>query len=162
MNSISVSRNNLPEGEFKIGDTLYSVQDIENQLNAILSVQKIDNWEISLVLADDEYIRILNRDFRSKDEATDILSFCQLDEEESREPFPDNDDSIFYAGDIVISLDSLKKNAGDFGVSEEEEFSRLLIHGILHLSGLDHDTNSEKEPMLILQEQILEKITKLL
>jgi probable rRNA maturation factor len=57
--------------------------------------------------------------------------------------------------DIVISLDTLKENARRFNVSEDEELRRLLIHGILHLDGMDHKTNEETEPMLLLQEEII-------
>ena len=61
----------------------------------------------------------------------------------------------YVAGDIVISIDSLKKNAINFFVSENEELKRLIIHSILHLSGMDHSDNSKDQPMLVLQEDIL-------
>jgi probable rRNA maturation factor len=60
------------------------------------------------------------------------------------------------AGDIVISLDMLTQNARYFSVSENDELKRLLVHGILHLEGMDHEDNDPARPMLVLQEQILE------
>jgi probable rRNA maturation factor len=61
-------------------------------------------------------------------------------------------------GDIVISLESLAENSGYFHVSQDEELRRLLIHGILHLDGYDHDTNEGTEPMLQLQERLLAEL----
>ncbi len=111
-----------------------------------------DNWVLSLLFCGDDFIRILNRDYRGKDEATDVLSFCMGDtvEEEGR--------SLFLAGDIVISLPALARNAVEFSVPEDEELRRLIVHGILHLSGLDHGDNDPTQPMLLEQERLLSSI----
>jgi probable rRNA maturation factor len=66
--------------------------------------------------------------------------------------------TLFLAGDIVISLPALARNAGEFSVSQDEEMRRLIIHGILHLSGLDHADNDPAQPMLQEQERILASI----
>jgi probable rRNA maturation factor len=71
----------------------------------------------------------------------------------------------YIPGDIVISLESLKRNAAEFGISEEEELRRLLVHGILHLDGMDHTVNAldeaalAAEPMLCLQEKIIRELS---
>ena len=114
----------------------------------------IDSWELSVILCNDAFIRDLNFRFRGKDEATDVLSFPQ--ELEGRPAST----GIFYAGDIVISLDMLRTNALEFAVGEEEELKRLLVHGILHLAGHDHSDNSPLQPMLELQETILSRLTE--
>ncbi|MDR2182110.1 MAG: rRNA maturation RNase YbeY, partial [Treponema sp.] len=62
-------------------------------------------------------------------------------------------------GDIVISLDALAENAVFFDVSPEDELRRLLIHGILHLTGMDHATNEMAEPMLQKQEALLGELS---
>jgi probable rRNA maturation factor len=67
----------------------------------------------------------------------------------------DDNETWFTAGDLVISIDSLADNAKQFSVSENEELKRLLIHGILHLNGMDHTTNDTDEEMLQVQEKIL-------
>ena len=113
-----------------------------------------DKWDISVLLCDDETITGLNRRYRGKDGATDILSFSQ----DEGEKFPDNGCHRRKPGDLVISLDTLRENTRRFGISEDEELRRLLIHGILHLDGMKHKTNGEKEPMLQLQEKILKKL----
>ena len=111
-------------------------------------------WEVSLLLCDDAFIRDLNRRFRDKDEPTDVLSFAQ-DPSEVPGSADDEDEIPFVAGDIAISLDSLAQNARDFNVGEEEELKRLVVHGLLHLSGMDHDSNEPEEEMLLFQEQVL-------
>jgi probable rRNA maturation factor len=118
----------------------------------VLDEIKRDNWELSVLFCDDKTIKDLNRQYRNKDEATDILSF------NLGETVKDEEKTVFLPGDIVISLDTLKENAQYFNTPEDEELRRLLIHGILHLDGMDHETLEKNEPMLELQEKILNKL----
>ena len=121
---------------------------------AVLARLGHESWDLSVLLCDDSFIRGLNRQYRDKDEATDVLSFEQGDryrDPEGRERF--------LAGDIVISLDALSRNSEEFGVSRDEELRRLLVHGILHLSGMDHEDNDASRPMLARQEEILRELT---
>ncbi|MCQ2595293.1 MAG: rRNA maturation RNase YbeY [Treponemataceae bacterium] len=112
-----------------------------------------DHWELSVLFCNDKFIWDLNRQYRQIDNPTDVLSFEQGDEYTD-----ENDETWFTAGDIVISLDTLKTNCTEFGVTENEELKRLLIHGVLHLSGMDHSDNSPEQPMLKFQEEILAKM----
>lgn len=107
-------------------------------------------WEVSIILCDDPTIAGFNQNYRQKEGPTDVLSFAQI---ESEAEIPTA--GTFLAGDIIISLDSARSNAEYFKVGLDEEFKRLVIHGLLHLSGLDHESNEPDEPMLQLQEQIL-------
>lgn len=109
-----------------------------------------DGWDLSLLLCDDATIRDLNSRFRDKDEATDVLSFA-LGEHTTDEELGQR----WSAGDIAISLDTLAANASYFGVSQDEELRRLVLHGILHLDGMDHEDNDPSRPMLRLQEELL-------
>jgi probable rRNA maturation factor len=120
---------------------------------AVLERQGKDGWDLSILICDDEFIRGLNRQYREKDEPTDVLSFEQGDS--YRGP---GGEERFLAGDIVISLEALGRNAEEFGISRDEELRRLIAHGILHLSGMDHEDNDSSRPMLILQEEILRGI----
>ncbi len=108
-----------------------------------------DHWDLSIVFCDDPFISTLNQEYRHKEGPTDVLSFDQ------GEWYEGENDRRYLAGDVVLSLDTLARNALDFGVSQDEELRRLLVHGILHLSGADHGTNEDVEPMLIEQESIL-------
>lgn len=123
---------------------------IEPFLERVLKKLKLSGWELSVLFCRDDFIQGLNKNYRNLDMPTDVLSF------ESGSVYQDEEDvQWFSAGDIVISLDTLFKNAEEFNVSEDQELKRLLIHGILHLSGMDHSDNSPDQPMLRLQEVIL-------
>lgn len=117
---------------------------------SVLQKSGMQNWDLSILLCRDPFIAALNGEYRHIDGPTDVLSFEQGDEyvDESGETW-------FSAGDIVISVDSLMSNAREFGVTPDEELKRLLIHGILHLNGMDHATNSPDEEMLVTQERLL-------
>ena len=119
--------------------------------------------DFSVTFVTDDEIQELNREYREIDAPTDILTF-RLDDAPSFPISFDEEDMDFLnneeMGDIFISLDTMRRNAEEFGVGEEEELSRLLLHGILHLRGLDHKTNDfEKEEMLKEQEDVLAKLS---
>lgn len=117
----------------------------------VMNELKLIDWDLSLVYTNDSGIQALNKAYRDKDEATDVLSFT-LGEFEINE---ETNEKRFLAGDIVISVDMLATNAQYFSVPKNEELKRLITHGILHLNGNDHETNNEDEPMLIFQEKLL-------
>jgi probable rRNA maturation factor len=120
-------------------------------IKSALRKLNLKNWELSVLFCDNKYIKALNAQYRNKNEATDVLSF----------PLGETCPSGQYlAGDIVVSLDALEENSRRFNVSKDEELRRLLIHGILHLSGRDHGTNKAKEPMLQEQEALLAGLTE--
>jgi probable rRNA maturation factor len=125
----------------------------------VLFLLKKDKWDISILICGDETIKALNETYRGKDEATDILSF-PLGESADFPSGGKRRSNRHIPGDIAISIDTLRKNARRFQVEEDEELRRLLIHGILHLDGMNHKTNDENEPMLKLQEHILAKLSK--
>ncbi len=116
----------------------------------VLGKLGIENWDLSILLCRDPFIANLNREYRQIDGPTDVLSFEQGDEY-----VDDSGVTWLSAGDIVVSVDSLLANSRDFGVSPDEELKRLVIHGILHLDGMDHATNDPREEMLERQEDIL-------
>jgi len=146
MNNIDIGIENIQEPPW--------LKSLEPFVQKVLEALEINNWDLSLLLCDDQRIQQLNREFRDKDEPTDVLSF-----EQDTEGFPLLGDRI-YPGDIVISLDTLDKNAQYFKVDREEEFKRLIIHGILHLDGWDHSDNSPEQEMLIYQEKILQRVIR--
>ena len=128
--------------------------DVTAAVERILSYLGEDG-DFSIHFVSDEEIRALNRSYREKDEATDILTFALSD----GDAFPEIEGEEKELGDIFISLESMGRNAEAFGVSPEEELKRLLIHGLLHLSGRDHETNDfASEPMLIEQEELMERL----
>ena len=89
--------------------------------------------EITIVLTDDREIRSLNREFRKKDKATDVLSFSP------REGRVIAGESERELGDVVISIETALRQAHQYECSFDRELTRLLIHGVLHLCGFDHE-----------------------
>ncbi|MFZ0661140.1 MAG: rRNA maturation RNase YbeY [Acidobacteriaceae bacterium] len=87
---------------------------------------------VSVLLTGDAEVRRLNREFRGKDRATDVLSF----------PAGDGPGRARIAGDLAISVETAAKEAERRGHSLELELRVLLLHGVLHLAGYDHETDS--------------------
>ncbi|HOX33326.1 MAG TPA: rRNA maturation RNase YbeY [Spirochaetales bacterium] len=123
-------------------------------LSALAELGK-EGWDLSILLCDDRFIRGLNLQYRDKDEPTDVLSFEQG--ASYRDP---SGAERYLAGDIVISLDSLSRNADEGGIDRGEELRRLVLHGILHLAGMDHADNDLSNPMLSLQEELLRRLAR--
>lgn len=114
----------------------------------------LEDWDLSLVVCGDVLMASLNREYRGKDGPTDVLSFDQgqwYETEEGRR---------FLAGDVVVCVDALYRNADEFSVPPDEELKRLIVHGILHLSGMDHQGLAPDEPMLARQEDILRQLSE--
>ena len=117
-----------------------------------------DRQEISVLFCNDAYIKELNKTYRNIDAPTDVLSF------ENGEEYEDEEGCWKCVGDIVISLDTLPVNAEYFNEEKNAELKRLLVHGLLHLNGMDHgEEHIEKGvapvcEMLVLQEKVLEKL----
>ena len=99
--------------------------------------------EVSVTLCDNEYIRKLNRKYRDKDSATDVLSFPLYDFSEECEPLLEGEPVVL--GDIVISLERAKEQAMELGNSFLHEVAFLTVHSMLHLLGYDHERSPEDE-----------------
>jgi len=96
--------------------------------------------EVSLLLCNDSLIRELNGRYRGIDSATDVLSFPQ--------------DAPRLLGDVVISVETAERQASEYGVTVQEEVERLLAHGVLHLLGYDHESETEAEVMQAKEEAL--------
>jgi len=110
-----------------------------------------NDWQMGLVITDDNGIQNYNRLWRNIDKATDVLSFVQDD----GEAVPRMPGMPKEAGDIIISLESVVNNSGEWDTSYDEELRRVVIHGILHLDGMDHPGDDYNTGMLKLQEELL-------
>ncbi|MDP3057046.1 MAG: rRNA maturation RNase YbeY [bacterium] len=126
---------------------------LENLPKLAKSAKKI---EISLVIIGEKRMKGLNRIWRGKNKATDVLSF---ENQKNKFNFIAPPDDIIHLGQIFICYPVASRQARQYGYSIREEAARLLIHGILHLAGYDHEKNADQEKkMLGLQEKILGKI----
>ena len=135
-------------------DSRINVDDISKALDVLLDYLD-EKRDFSLHFVSDDEIQDLNREYRNIDSPTDILTFAINDGDE----FPLIEGEEEELGDVFISIDSMQRNAKEFSVKEDEELKRLLLHGLLHLRGMDHKTNDfSTEPMLIEQEKILKAL----
>lgn len=110
---------------------------LEDDVGNILQALGCDDGEISILLVNDEKIRELNKQYRNQDRATDVLSFPQ---HEAGQANPLNPHLL---GDVVVSTATARRQSVEHGLSMEEELVLLLIHGILHLLGYDHERSGE-------------------
>ncbi len=101
----------------------------------ILDAVGLERTELSILITSDEEIKELNKLYRNKDRPTDVLSF----------PMGEEIGGWKLLGDVVISIDTARAQAKELGISLEEEVKRLLIHGIVHLLGYDHELGEEEE-----------------
>lgn len=117
----------------------------------MLAALDLPDGELSILLCDDEVIRELNRDYRGKDEPTDVLAFPMWDgAQPSVEPT--------LLGDVVISIPTAARQAAERDRPIIEEVTFLLAHGLLHLVGHDHQTRREELEMNLETERLLEAV----
>ena len=106
--------------------------------------------ELSVVLADDALVQTLNRDYRGKDKPTNVLSFA-LTESDS----PEAEDAPTLLGDVVLAWETVAREAGEQGKPLADHLSHLVVHGVLHLLGYDHEVDAEAEEMERLEVEVL-------
>ena len=123
--------------------------------------------EVNLTLTDNEGIHEINKMYRDIDRPTDVLSFPMLSYETAgdfsklEDDYDDNfnpDTGEIMLGDIVISVDKVKEQAGSYGHSEKREYAFLIVHSMLHLFGYDHMTPEEAAVMEEKQKNILDEM----
>ena len=132
---------------------------LEKVIREVLKLEDIDEkkCEISLSFVDEEKIRQLNKDFRSIDRVTDVLSFPIEDFfNEDRENILEK--SYLMLGDVVICLDVARKQADDLGHSFEREVMYLTCHSILHLLGYDHIEDDDKKIMRAKEKEVMKNL----
>lgn len=145
--------------KFDAGASLRNL--IKSAVKATLKYENVDaDCEVSVTFVDNEGIRELNREYREKDSATDVLSFPMYDPASGDTPV---EGLPFDLGDIVISLERAAAQAEEFGHSYKREVAFLSVHSTLHLLGYDHELSEEDDAdMRRRQKEIMEilKITR--
>ena len=116
---------------------------IKEWLEAVARSHNKSVGTLTYIFCDDEYILATNKQFLQHDYYTDIITF-------------DYDEDDIINGDLVISLDTVKSNAELFGKTYEEELFRVIIHGILHLCGINDKGPGEREIMEAAENKALE------
>jgi probable rRNA maturation factor len=132
------------------------LETIEKLLNYAAKLENVDdNAEVSITFVDNETIQEINREYRSIDKPTDVISFA-LEEMGEDEVEIVGDDLPRVLGDIIISIPKAKEQAEEYGHSFMRELGFLAVHGFLHLLGYDHETPEDEKKMFTRQKEILE------
>nr|GMD92157.1 endoribonuclease YBEY, chloroplastic isoform X2 [Ipomoea batatas] len=133
--ALKLALDGLKDSEYKTRDT------------AIGDVGCFESIELSVLLCNDEFIRALNKEWRDEDKPTDVLSMSQH--------IPELKIPILMLGDIVISVETAAKQAEERGHTLLDEIRILLVHGLLHLLGFDHEISDEAETEMEEKEEAL-------
>jgi probable rRNA maturation factor len=134
---MSVAISGPPDG---IRGSRVDVEGLKRSGRGMLAALRLSTAELSVALVDDSEIARLNRDYRDKPRPTDVLSFSLVEGDHS-------DHRGGMLGDVVISVETAAQQASDRHRSLDETVTRLLIHGVLHLIGHDHEDDAEARAM---------------
>lgn len=110
-----------------------------------------DGASLALVLTDDTLLRELNLRHREVDAPTDVLSFPASEGED----FPTREGAPAHLGDIVVSVESVGRQAEEVGLALGEELAHVVLHGLLHILGYDHEESDEEAVMKAREEAVL-------
>ena len=141
-------------------DCNYSLKYIVRQaVLATLEYEGVDfDTRVSVTFCDNKYIKGINKEYRNKDSATDVLSFPTYDFEAGEDPIVEPDGYVTI-GDIVLSLERAREQAAEIGNSFEREVAFLVVHSTLHLLGYDHErSKDDEEAQCLAQKEIIETI----
>ncbi len=111
---------------------------------------------INILFTGDKEIREFNKNYRGKDKPTNVLSFANIDDEnfaQNLKLFPE-----IELGDIIVSVETMEKEAKEKNISAAHHLSHLLVHSFLHLLGFDHQNDNEASAMENLEIKILKKL----
>lgn len=153
---------NSEQEEMEITDALIST--LETLLERAGEAEGVEEGEVALTFVTDEQIHELNQQYRGIDRPTDVLSFA-MNEELEEEP------DIIYSlepeaelelpdmlGDIIISVQTAKRQSEEYGHSLDRELGFLFVHGFLHLLGYDHQDEASEAEMMGKQEAVLAQV----
>ena len=137
--------------------------ELENNTNLEIDISNLENIantltkkDIELMVVNNEEMRLLNKEHRNIDKATDVLSFPMFEKDELvqkiKEKSFEHEDVL---GDIVISIPKVEEQAKEYGHSFERELSYMVVHGFYHLMGYDHIKEEDKKEMRPKEEKIL-------
>lgn len=129
----------------------FAKDEIKRLTVKILSLLKEKNSNVDLVFVNDKNMRALNLKYRKIDRPTDCLAFPMREGKDARL-------NPQLLGDVVISVDTAKRNAKSFGTDIKDETTLYIIHGILHLLGFNDTDRRERAKMKSLEENILRRL----
>lgn len=128
---------------------------ISDLLSYAAKEEAIDEAECSISFVSNEEIRVINKDYRGKDQPTDVISFALEEMSEDEIEVIAAGDMPRMLGDIIISVEKAKEQAEEYGHTFSRELGFLALHGFLHLLGYDHMTDQDEKAMFGRQDELL-------
>lgn len=147
--------------EIQIDDLFAPAVDVENlraAAAATLAASAVDEAELTIVVTSDEAVQQLNRDYRGMDAPTDVLSFAAQEGDGSPDltlPPELAAELDRYLGDIIIAYPYTMRQAAHYGTTPAAELRLMVVHGVLHLLGADHDNAEAEAAMWARQDAVL-------
>ncbi len=129
----------LNQEEFKV-----DVVPFSKYIKKLVAAIETQDGMLNVVFVNDKYIRALNKAYRGKDKATDVLSFSYGPDE--------------LIGEVYVSVETAERQAKDHKHSLSDELIRLIVHGILHVYGYDHEKDRDYKKMFAVEKKVLGKI----
>ncbi len=123
------------------------VKEFDTYINRLRKEVDVLDGIINVIFVNDVYIKSLNKSYRDKDMATDVLSFNYEKE------MPGDDSNL--VGEIYISVETAKRQAKDVGHDLQDELNKLFVHGFLHIHGHEHITDADYEVMDKIEKRVL-------
>jgi len=152
----------LEKVEVSVGEKFQGLVDEDWARKIAYHVLKAEGvtspYEMSLVFTDSETVQKLNRDYRGVDSPTDVIAFYMLPQKETDLSFVLPPDGITRLGEVIISYPQAVEQAAERGHSVDKELALLIIHGILHLLGYDHERPEEEAKMRAREKELLGKV----
>lgn len=130
----------------KLVNLLFEIDEIKN--NSAIKGFDIDTIAFDIVLTDDKEIHSINKTYRNKDNPTDVITFALFADDDNKFVF----DKTVELGEIIISVDTAKRQAKE---TLEKEILTLIVHGIMHLLGFDHQTNKDYNFVVSVQDSVI-------
>jgi len=146
MEGFPISFSNILEISFENADISFQLDNVElyrSWLVQVIELEKAHVAELNYVFCSDDYLHKLNVQYLDHNTLTDIITF------------PINENPI--QSDLFISIDRVRDNAKDFGLSFDEELKRVIIHGLLHLLGFGDKTAAEQKEMRSMEDRYIQK-----
>lgn len=142
---------------FKYELTSHPTFNIDNKVldiifdNVSSTILKSQNWTVNIIFLDDDRIQELNNVYRKKNSSTDVLSFHYYDDFSEL-------NSKDIAAEIILSESHILSQGQEYGLGEEREFYKLIIHSLLHILWFDHENDKDYQEMKEFEKQIWQKV----
>ncbi len=144
---MKISIDLFTEGNILLPYEGITTKNLKSYLRRICNHLKLKNVVITIIICDNKFIHKINKEFRKKNRPTDVIAFSYREN-----PFPDTGQKTELLGEIYISLEKASENSCIYGVSLMDEIKRLLVHGVLHLIGYDHERSGRDAKIMAVKE----------